>query len=143
MNESHHEGTNTPKATKGNLDEVTESIATGVVDSILKVYRALGPGLLESAYEVCLIHDLKRRGFKVESQKALPVVFEGLHVEAAYRLDVIVEDRIILELKAVDAIHPIHEAQLLTYLRLSGIRLGFLINFNAPTFKEALRRKIL
>ena len=103
MNEAHHEGTNTSKATKGDLDERTESIATGVVDSILKVYRALGPGLLESAYEACLIHDLK----------------------------------------AVEAIHPIHEAQLLTYLRLSGKRLGFLVNFHAPTFKEALRRKIL
>ena len=143
MNETHHEGTKTTKATKLSLDDETERIATLVVDSLLKVYRALGPGLLESAYEACLVHDLRNRGLRVETQKPLGLTFEGLVIDAAYRLDVLVEDLIILELKAVESLHPIHEAQLLTYLRLSGKRLGFLMNFNAPSFKEALKRRVL
>lgn len=143
MIETHHEGTNTTKATKLSLDARTEAIATQVVDSLLKVYRALGPGLLESAYEVCLAHDLRKRGLNIETQKTLGLSFEDLKVDAAYRLDALVEDCIILELKAVDALHPIHEAQLLTYLRLSRKRLGFLMNFSAPNFKTAMKRMVL
>ena len=139
---THHEVTKDAKATKLSLDGETEHVAAEVVDALLKVYRALGPGLLESAYEACLLHELRRRGLRAEGQRPLGLEFEGLRVEAAYRLDVLVEDRIILELKSVEALHPIHEAQLLTYLRLSGKRLGFLMNFNAPTFKDALKRKV-
>ncbi|MBS1766597.1 MAG: GxxExxY protein [Acidobacteria bacterium] len=139
---AHQEGSKDAKATKLSLNGETERIATEVVDALLKVYRALGPGLLESAYEACLLHDLRRRGLKAEAQKPLGLEFEGLRVDAAYRLDVLVEERIILELKSVEALHPIHEAQLLTYLRLSGKHLGFLMNFNAPNFKDALKRKI-
>ena len=139
---ARHEGTKDTKATKLSLDDETERIAAEVVDALLKVYRALGPGLLESAYEACLLHELRKRGLKAEAQKPLGLEFEGLCVDAAYRLDVLVEERIILELKSVESLHPIHEAQLLTYLRLSGKRLGFLMNFNAPNFKDALKRKI-
>ena len=139
---SHHEGTKDAKATKLSLDDETERIASVVVDVLLKVYRGLGPGLLESAYEACLLHELKKRSLNCEAQKPISIQFEELRVDAAYRLDVLVEKRIILELKSVESLHPIHEAQLLTYLRLSGMRLGFLMNFNAPTFKDALKRKV-
>ncbi|HJU83775.1 MAG TPA: GxxExxY protein [Holophagaceae bacterium] len=141
--EAHHEGTKDTKSTKLVLDGPTEAFATQTVDAIHKVYRALGPGLLESAYETCLVHDLRKRGLQVETQKALGITFEDLKVEAAYRLDSLVENCIILELKAVEALQPVHEAQLLTYLRLSGRRLGFLVNFNAPNFKTALKRMVL
>ncbi|HJW31868.1 MAG TPA: GxxExxY protein [Holophagaceae bacterium] len=143
MSKDHHEGTNDTKATNAWLDDATEFLATQVVDASLKVYRTLGPGLLESAYEACLAHELTLRGLKVQSQIHLPLTYEGLEIEAGYRIDLLVGGSIILELKCVDRLLPIHEAQLITYLRLSGIRLGFLINFHAPSFKEALKRRIV
>jgi GxxExxY protein len=138
----NHEDGKTTKEDKwiGSLDPKLEAIASTIVDAAILVHRELGPGLLESAYEVCLVHELTNRGLSVERQKPLPVRFRGVQVEAGYRLDLLVEGSVILELKAVDELTKIHHAQLLTYLKLSGLRLGFLINFNAVPLKNGIRR---
>ena len=117
-----------------------DRIAKEVVDAAFKVHCALGPGLLESAYEACLAHELTKRGYSAERQKPQPVIYEGLEIEVGYRLDLIVENLIIIELKAVEQLAPIHQAQLLTYLKLSNKQLGFLINFNVPLIKDGIRR---
>jgi GxxExxY protein len=117
-----------------------EKIASDVVDAAFKVHVALGPGLLESAYERCLAFELERRGRAVQRQLELPIHYDGFTLDAGYRLDLLVDDVIIVEVKSVDALIPIHQAQLLTYLKLSGRRLGFLMNFNARLLKEGLRR---
>ncbi|MCW5558361.1 MAG: GxxExxY protein, partial [Verrucomicrobiae bacterium] len=108
-----------------------EAAGRQVVDAALKVHRSLGPGLLESAYELCLAHELARRGIPVRRQVALPVEFEGLRLDAGYRLDMVVDDMVVVEVKAVEALSRLHGAQILTYLRLSGMKLGLLVNFNA------------
>lgn len=108
----------------------------------MKVHSALGPGLLESAYEACLEFELKRSGMKVERQKALPVIYDCVSVDCGYRIDLLVEDHVVLELKAVDAIAPIHEAQLLSYLKLSGRHVGLLINFNVVHLREGIKRMV-
>lgn len=113
-----------------------------VVDAALKVHSHLGPGLLESAYEACLAHELRCRGLKVATQVLLPVEYDGIHVDAGYRLDLLVEDDLLLELKAVEQIHPIHRAQLLSYLRLSGKKLGLIINFNSVHLKDGIIRMV-
>jgi len=118
-------------------------LARQAVDAGLHVHRALGPGLLESAYEACLAHELERRGLAVRRQVALPLEYKGLRVDTAYRLDLIVDDDVIIEVKAVDSLNRLHEAQLLTYLRLSRCHIGLLMNFNAVLFKQGLRRLIL
>lgn len=115
-------------------------ISGEIVDAALKVHSALGPGLLESAYEVCLFHELPRRGLNVVKQVMLPIVCNGLKLDAGYRLDLLVEDLIIVEVKATESILPIHEAPLLSYLRLSGKTLGLLINFNVKRLVNGLRR---
>jgi GxxExxY protein len=120
-----------------------ERLASIIVDSGLKVHRALGPGLLESAYEHCLSHELQLRGLSVGRQVALPIIYHGATLDAGYRLDLMVERAIIVEVKAVDALAPVHHAQLLTYLKLSGCRIGFLMNFHVPLFKQGLKRVVL
>jgi GxxExxY protein len=120
-----------------------ENIARVVVDAGLKVHKALGPGLLESAYEHCLAYELTSRGIPLRRQVALPIVYEGARVDAGYRLDMVVGDSIIIEIKAIDQLTRLHEAQLLTYLRLSGPRLGFLMNFNVELFRNGLKRLVL
>jgi GxxExxY protein len=125
------------------VDEAVEAAARQIVDAGLKVHRALGPGLLESVYEHCLAHELERRGLSVRRQVNLPVIFEDLRLEAGYRLDLLVNDLIVVEVKAVEALSRLHEAQVLTYLKLSGCRLGLLVNFNVELFKHGLRRLIL
>ena len=120
--------------------EQLESIATQVVDAALSVHRELGPGLLESAYEMALSRELSLRGISFERQKPLPVQYKGVHLDCGYRVDVFVEGSIIIELKTVDEIAPIHEAQLFTYLKLADCHLGFLINFNTRLLKHGLRR---
>jgi GxxExxY protein len=125
------------------LPQETEEIARSIVDAALAVHRALGPGLLESAYEICLAHELERRGHIVAKQTALPVVYDTVRLDAGYRIDLIVDGAVIVEVKAVETVLPIHEAQVLTYLRLSGRRLGFLINFNVPLLKNGIKRMIL
>ncbi len=119
---------------------VIDGVAKEIVDSAFKIHTDLGPGLLESAYEACLEHELQGRGFSVDRQKAQPVVYGGLEIDAGYRIDLLVEDSIIIELKAVEQLLPIHQAQLTTYLKLSRKTLGFLINFNVPLIKDGIRR---
>jgi GxxExxY protein len=125
---------------RGALPTSVEGIASIVIDAGLKVHRALGPGLLDSVYERCLIHELRKRGLSVESQVALPIVYDGDTLDGGLRLDIVVEGVIILEIKAVEALTRLSEAQILTYLRLSRMRLAFLMNFNVPMFKQGLRR---
>lgn len=111
-----------------------------VIGAAIEVHRLLGPGLLESAYEECLAHELSLRKLAFERQKPLPVQYKGVRLDCGYRLDLVVEDRLVLELKAVEHLLPIHHAQVLTYLRLSGIKYGLLMNFHVPVLIEGLRR---
>ena len=113
-----------------------------VIDAAMRVHTELGPGLLESAYQACLEFELRKRGLAVATQVGLPVVYEGVKVDVGYRLDLIVEDDLVVELKAVDKIHPIHKAQLLSYLRLSGKKLGLIINFNVLHLKDGIVRLV-
>ena len=113
------------------------------VDAAIKVHKALGPGLLGSAYEACLEYELKKRGLRVQRQLELPVVYAGVEIDAGYRIDLLVEDLVVIELKSVEKLEGIHEAQLLTYLELSGKKLGLLINFNVVRLKEGLKRMVL
>ncbi|MEI8164818.1 MAG: GxxExxY protein [Chloroflexales bacterium] len=117
-------------------------ISGQIVDAAMKVHTALGPGLLESAYEACLRYELSSRGLTVRSQVPLPVVYRDVELEVGYRLDLLVEDAVIVELKAVAQIHPIHEAQLLSYLKLSGCKLGLLINFHVLHLKDGIKRMV-
>jgi GxxExxY protein len=121
------------------LDELTGEI----INAAMKVHTTLGPGLLENVYEACLVHELKRRGLQVVSQVALPVMYDDVVIELGYRLDLLVEDKIIVELKAVEKIVPIHQAQLLSYLKLSKRKLGLLINFNEVHLRDGIRRFVL
>lgn len=120
-----------------------ESIAKMIVDSALKVHRALGPGLLESVYELCLAHELRRRGVQLQSQVKLPITYEGLTIDAGLRLDMVVARNVIVEVKAVEKMIPVFDAQLLTYLKLTNLRLGILINFNVPLIRDGIKRIVL
>ncbi|HUX07240.1 MAG TPA: GxxExxY protein [Acidobacteriota bacterium] len=113
-----------------------------LVDASIKVHTALGPGLLENAYETCLLHELHKRGLKVSAQVRVPINYDGLKIDAGYRIDLLVEDKVLVEIKAVERILPIHEAQLLSYLRLGGKKLGLLINFNVVQLKHGIKRII-
>ena len=121
----------------------TEAIATQVVHAGFRVHGALGPGLLESAYEHCLAYELASRGYSVARQVALPIVYGDVKLDAGYRIDLLVGDAIVVEIKSVETLAPVHQAQLLTYLKLSGHRLGFLMNFNVELFKQGVRRFVL
>jgi len=132
-----------PPLDRISLPAATEETARVVVDCAFQIHRTLGPGLLESVYEVCLCHELNKRGIPFERQVSMPVLYEGLRLDAGLRLDVVVAGCVIVELKAVEQILPVHKAQMLTYLKLSGIRLGLLINFNVPTIKDGIQRIIL
>jgi len=123
---------------KERLNQITE----GIIGAAIKVHRDLGPGLLESAYETCLAFELVERGLKVEQQKPLPVVYREVKLDCGYRLDILVEEAVIVEVKAVDRLAPIHKAQLLSYLRLSGCKVGLLINFNVKVLKDGIRRVV-
>lgn len=122
-----------------NINELTQAI----IGAAIEVHRALGPGLLESAYEECLCKELTLRQIPFERQRPLPMEYKGLKLECGYRLDLLVADTVVLEVKAVDAIIPIHEAQLLTYMKLGGWKVGLLINFNVPVLKQGVRRLVL
>jgi len=124
------------------MSDDIETAAAHIVDSAIKVHTALGPGLLESAYQCCMIHELQKRGFKVESEIRLPIQYDGIRIKSGYRVDLFVADKIIIENKSVDQILPIHEAQLLTYLKLSGCSLGFLLNWNVKRIKDGIRRMV-
>jgi len=120
--------------------EEIDSLSNKIIGAAIEVHRLLGPGLLESAYEECLSKELDIRGIKVKRQVILPIEYKGIKIESAYRLDLLVEDKIILELKSVAAIEPIHESQLLTYLKLTKLWLGLVINFNVPLLKDGIKR---
>jgi len=120
----------------------TESIAAQIVDAALKVHKALGPGLLESAYQACLAYELQKRGLAVECEVILPVAYDGLMLDAGYRVDMLVEDCIIIENKCVEKLLPIHMAQTLTYLKLRDLKLGFIINWHERLIKTGIKRVI-
>jgi GxxExxY protein len=121
-----------------------ENELTGLtIGAAIEVHRHLGPGLLESAYQECLCRELQIREIPFERQVPLPVEYKGVRLEAAYRLDIVIGGLVIVELKSVEALEPVHSAQLLTYLRLSGLHVGLLINFNVPTLKSGIRRLVL
>jgi GxxExxY protein len=114
-----------------------------VIGAAIEVHRHLGPGLLESAYEECLAWELRDRGRSVRRQQPLPVEYKGVRLELGYRIDLVVDGSVLIELKTVDRLGPVHEAQLLTYLRLSGVRRGLLLNFNAAVLRDGIRRMVL
>lgn len=119
-----------------------EEIGAAIVDAAYHVHRELGPGLLESVYEICMIEELKDRGFKVRNQVRIPVYYKGKELKKDFIIDILVEDLIIVELKAVEDLLPVHEVQLVTYLKLANKHLGFLINFNVSLIKWGIKRKI-
>ena len=119
-----------------------ENIGAKVVDAALQVHRELGPGLLESVYEVCLVEELKEKGLSVERQVRFPVNYKGKELAKEFVIDILVEKMIVIELKAVEQLLPVHEVQLVTYLKLTDMYLGFLINFNVSLIKNGIRRKI-
>ena len=123
---------------RGELNAITEQIVGAAID----VHRALGPGLLESVYESCLEFDLIERGLGTQRQVALPVIYKEVSLEAGYRVDLLVENRVIVEIKAVEQIFPVHKAQLLTHLRLSNLRVGLLVNFNVHVLRNGISRVV-
>jgi len=120
-----------------------EELTEAIIGAAIEVHRELGPGLLENAYAACLCRELQLRGLAFEHEKAMPVEYKGLQIDCGYRIDVLVDGRVVVELKAVQELVPVHEAQLLTYLKLSGMRVGLLINFNVPVLKDGIVRRVL
>ena len=125
------------------IPDNVEDAARSIVDCAFRVHSGLEPGLIESVYEACLVHELLKRSIGVERQVTLPVVYDGIRLDAGLRLDLRVENAVIVEIKAIERLLPVHEAQILTYLKLTGLRLGLLINFNVPRIKDGIRRMIL
>lgn len=119
-----------------------EEVAKNIVDASIKVHRTLGPGLLESAYQHCLTYELRKRGLKVECEVLLPIAYDGQQIDAGYRIDMLIEDCIIVENKTVEKLLPIHQAQLLTYLKLRNCQLGFLLNWNVALMKHGIKRMV-
>jgi GxxExxY protein len=130
----------TPRAPSMEEKERLDSITRRIIGAAIEVHRRLGPGLLESAYETCLAFELRQMGLKIEEQKPLPVVYRDVKLDCGYRLDLVGEDSVVVEIKAVDQLAPIHVAQLLSYLRLSNRRVGLLINFHVRVLKNGLKR---
>jgi GxxExxY protein len=118
-------------------------ITDRIIGCAIEVHRSLGPGLLESAYEECLCHELAAQGLAFERQVPLPVVYKGVRIDCAYRMDIVVEDAVVVELKTVDALLPIHEAQLLTYMKLARLKTGLLLNFHVAVLRDGIRRRVL
>ena len=122
---------------------IHSEITQRILNCAIEVHRQLGPGLLESAYRACVMREMSLQGLRLTHETAIPVTYKGALLATGYRADLIVEDRVIVELKAVDKLMPIHEAQLLTYLRLSGLHVGLLLNFNVPALRNGIRRMVL
>jgi GxxExxY protein len=120
-----------------------EETTQHIIAAAIEVHKKFGAGLLESAYEACLFHELTLRGLRVQRQVALPIEYKGVKLECGYRIDMVVEDAVLVELKAIDKLLPIHEAQLMTYLRLSGKRVGLLINFNVTRLVDGIVRRVI
>ncbi len=123
-------------------DKPLNEITSGVIRAAMRVHTALGPGLLESAYEACLAHVLRNEGVDVKQQVALPISFEGVQIDAGYRIDLLVEDAVVVELKCVEGVLPVHRAQLLSYLKLSGKKVGLVINFNVTHLRDGIERLV-
>lgn len=121
-------------------DERLNQITGDIIGAAIEVHRALGPGLLESAYEACLAYELIQRGYQVEQQKPLSLVYKEVHLDCGYRLDLLVEGVVVVEIKAVEQLAPLHSAQVLSYLRLSGCKVGLLVNFNVKILKQGIHR---
>ena len=124
-------------------ERTAAGVSKSVLNAAMRVHSALGPGLLESAYTACLAHELRRDGFDVRTEVPLPLVYEGLKLEIGYRIDMLVEDLVIVEIKSVEAVAPVHHAQVLSYLKLSGRSLGLLINFNVVHLKDGIKRFVM
>ena len=125
-----------------NDEEKLNKITEIIIGVAIGIHKALGPGLLESAYEVCMVYDLTQAGLRVEQQKPLPVIYREVKLECGYRLDLLVENEVIVEIKSIEKFLPIHKAQLLSYLRLAGCKVGLLINFNVEVLKEGIQRVV-
>ena len=125
------------------IDKLTEEIASKVIEAAFQVHRELGPGLLEFVYEKCLCYELNEAGLKYESQKPISIKYKGIIFNEALRIDILVENKIVLEIKSVDEFNPLFEAQLLTYMKLTNCRLGFIINFNVSKLKDGIHRYVL
>jgi len=125
------------------MEFLHQELTSSILKCAFKVHTKLGPGLLESAYEECLRYELEKIGLNVIKQKPMPLVYEEKKLELGYRIDLFVEEKVILEIKSVDALNPVHFAQLMTYMKLAGCRIGFLINFNVMSLKEGIRRVII
>ncbi|MHC4917855.1 MAG: GxxExxY protein [Planctomycetota bacterium] len=123
-------------------EEELNEISGCVVDAAVKVHSQLGPGLLESAYQSCLAHELQQRGRQVKTEEAFPVVYDGLELDVGYRVDMLVDEEVVVETKAVEKIHPVHEAQLLSYLKLGKKKVGLLLNFNVKRMKDGIKRMV-
>lgn len=120
------------------LNKITETI----IGVAINIHRSLGPGLLESSYEACMVYDLSEAGLKVEQQKSLPVAYRGVKLECGYRLDLMIENEVIVEIKSIEKLLPVHKVQLMSYLKLSGCKVGLLINFNVEILKEGIQRVV-
>ena len=120
-----------------------ESLSKNVLGAAIEVHKHLGPGLLESAYEECLAFELVQRGYKIERQKPIPVVYKEIKLDCGYRMDILVDDVLVLELKSVDCFNPVHEAQILTYMKFAQKKIGLLINFNVTLLKNGIKRYVL
>lgn len=125
------------------ISSSAETAAARLLDAAFEVHRKLGPGLLESVYEICVCHELTKLGVSFQRQACLPIVYDDLQIDSGLKLDIVVASEVIGEFKSVETVLPVHEAQLLTYLKLSGMRLGLLINFNVPLLKNGIRRIVL
>lgn len=125
------------------LSEEEELIGEAIVNAAYEVHKQLGPGLLEKVYEICFCHILNKKGFNLKRQLDIPIYFDGLYFEEGLRLDVLVEDLVVCELKALENVNPVWEAQLLSHLKLTGKRLGYLINFNVPIIKSGIKRRVV
>ena len=128
---------------EGRQDILLEKLATEVIGHAIQVHKKLGPGLLENAYKECMFYELRKNNLYAEKEVAMPLVYEEVKLEAGYRIDLLVENKLVVELKAVDALNDVHLAQVLTYLKVGNFRLGLLMNFNVKMLKEGIRRVIL
>jgi len=135
--------TNSVKKVFAPIPPEVERIGKTILDAAFKVHTALGPGLLESVYETTHAYEIRKSGLTVATQVALPIVYDGQELESGFRLDLLVEKCVIVELKSVETMHPVYDAQIMTYLRLSGVRLGFLINFNVKHLKDGIKRFVV
>lgn len=128
---------------KTDIPDETNKVSEAVVDSAFQVHKQMGPGLLESIYESCLVRELEKKGVSYERQKEIPVFYDGKPLSERFRVDLMVEEKVVVELKAVDSLLPIHQAQVMTYLKLTGVQVGLLINFNVRWLKHGIQRVVL